>query len=93
MRFLHLYAYVPKRSSSLPTQCCNLESVFLRWSRASLYILHDTFDIYIGDIKKPVTMSSLISTIRKLLCLYANVPKRSSSLPTQYCNLWFIILR
>ena len=91
MRFLHLYTNVPKRSSSLPTQYFNLGSVFFRQGRASLYILHDTFDIYIGDIKKPVTMSSLISTIKKLLCLYLNVPKRSSSLPTQDCKLWFIL--
>ena len=30
MQFPHLYANVPKRSSSLPTQYCNLGSVFLR---------------------------------------------------------------
>ena len=70
-----------------------LRVLFLRQGGASIYVLHDTFDKHIGDMKKPVTMSSLISTIRKLLHVYLRRSKHSSSLPTQYCNLGSDFLR
>ena len=60
-----LYAKGAKRRNSLPMQNCDIRPINKKLVGVINHVIHDTFDVPIGGIKRPQTMLSLKYKIKK----------------------------